>query len=66
MMQTKNILITGGAGFIGSHVRTLFIHNIRNNKSFPVYSKGENVRDWLYVEDHARAIDRVYHQGWQW
>jgi len=66
MMQTKNILINGGAGFIGSHVGTLFIHNIRNNKPLPVYSKGENVRDWLYVEDHARAIDRVYHQGWQW
>lgn len=41
----------------------LFIHNIRNNKPLPVYGKGENVRDWLYVEDHARAIDLIYHKG---
>jgi dTDP-glucose 4,6-dehydratase len=41
----------------------LFIHNIRNNKPLPVYGKGENVRDWLYVEDHAKAIDLVFHQG---
>ncbi len=41
----------------------LFIHNIRNNKPLPVYGKGENVRDWLYVEDHALAIDRVFHDG---
>lgn len=41
----------------------LFIHNIRNNKPLPVYGKGENVRDWLYVEDHARAIDLIFHQG---
>lgn len=41
----------------------LFINNIRNNKSLPVYGKGENVRDWLYVIDHARAIDMIYHQG---
>jgi dTDP-glucose 4,6-dehydratase len=41
----------------------LFIHNIRNNKSLPVYGKGENVRDWLYVEDHAKAIDLIYHKG---
>jgi dTDP-glucose 4,6-dehydratase len=41
----------------------LCIHNIRNNKPLPVYGKGENVRDWLYVEDHARAIDVVFHQG---
>lgn len=41
----------------------LFIHNIRNNKPLPVYGKGENVRDWLYVLDHARAIDVIYHQG---
>lgn len=63
MTQTKNILITGGANFIGSHVGPLFIHNIRNNKPLPVYGKRENVRDWLYEEDHARASDRVYHQG---
>ena len=41
----------------------LFINNIRNNKPLPVYGKGENVRDWLYVEDHARAIDLIYHKG---
>lgn len=41
----------------------LMIHNIKNNKPLPVYGKGENVRDWLYVVDHARAIDQIYHQG---
>ncbi len=41
----------------------LFINNIRNNKPLPVYGKGENVRDWLYVVDHARAIDDVFHKG---
>lgn len=41
----------------------LMINNIRNKKPLPVYGKGENVRDWLYVEDHARAIDTIYHQG---
>lgn len=41
----------------------LFINNIRNRKPLPVYGKGENVRDWLYVEDHARAIDLIFHQG---
>jgi dTDP-glucose 4,6-dehydratase len=41
----------------------LAINNIRNGKPIPVYSKGENVRDWLYVEDHARAIDLVFHKG---
>lgn len=41
----------------------LCIHNIKNNKPLPVYGTGANVRDWLYVEDHARAIDRVFHQG---
>lgn len=41
----------------------LFINNIRNKKPLPVYGKGENVRDWLYVIDHARAIDLVYHKG---
>lgn len=41
----------------------LCIHNIRNNKPLPVYGKGENIRDWLYVVDHARAIDVVFHQG---
>ena len=41
----------------------LFINNIRNGKPLPVYGKGENVRDWLYVEDHARAIDLIFHEG---
>lgn len=41
----------------------LFINNIRNKKPLPVYGKGENVRDWLYVVDHARAIDLVFHKG---
>lgn len=41
----------------------LFINNIRHNKPLPVYGKGENVRDWLYVVDHARAIDVIFHQG---
>ena len=41
----------------------LFINNIRHDKPLPVYGKGENVRDWLYVEDHARAIDLVFHRG---
>lgn len=43
----------------------LFINNIRHNKPLPVYGKGENVRDWLYVHDHARAIDLVFHKGKQ-
>jgi dTDP-glucose 4,6-dehydratase len=41
----------------------LFINNIRYNKALPVYGKGENIRDWLYVADHARAIDMVFHGG---
>ena len=41
----------------------LFINNIRHGKPLPVYGKGENVRDWLYVEDHARAIDLIFHKG---
>ncbi len=41
----------------------LFINNIRHNKPLPVYGKGENVRDWLYVIDHAAAIDVIYHNG---
>lgn len=41
----------------------LFINNIRTNKPLPVYGKGENVRDWLYVEDHAKAIDLIFHKG---
>ena len=41
----------------------LFINNIVNNKPLPVYGKGENIRDWLFVEDHARAIDLIFHRG---
>ena len=41
----------------------LFINNIRHRKPLPVYGKGENVRDWLYVVDHARAIDTIFHEG---
>ena len=41
----------------------LCIHNIINKKPLPIYGKGENVRDWLFVEDHVRAIDVIFHQG---
>ena len=41
----------------------LCIHNIINNKPLPIYGKGENIRDWLYVEDHVRAIDVIFHKG---
>ena len=41
----------------------LFINNIRHEKPLPVYGRGENVRDWLYVEAHARAIDTIFHRG---
>ena len=41
----------------------LFINNILNNKPLPIYGKGENVRDWLFVDDHARAIDIIFHKG---
>jgi dTDP-glucose 4,6-dehydratase len=41
----------------------LFINNIKNRQPLPVYGKGENVRDWLWVEDHARAIDAIFHDG---
>ena len=41
----------------------LFINNIRHRRPLPVYGRGQNVRDWLYVEDHARAIDVIFHRG---
>jgi dTDP-glucose 4,6-dehydratase len=41
----------------------LSINNIKNNKPIPIYGKGENIRDWLFVEDHASAIDLIFHQG---
>lgn len=41
----------------------LLINNIKNNKPLPIYGKGENIRDWLWVDDHARAIDTIFHKG---
>jgi dTDP-glucose 4,6-dehydratase len=41
----------------------LSIHNIKQNKAIPIYGKGENIRDWLWVEDHARAIDIIFHKA---
>jgi dTDP-glucose 4,6-dehydratase len=41
----------------------LIINNIKNKRPLPVYGKGENIRDWLWVEDHARAIDVIFHKG---
>ncbi len=62
------IVISNCSNNYGSHqypekLIPLFINNIINNKPLPVYGKGENVRDWLYVEDHARAIDVIFHKG---
>ncbi|MFN4286505.1 MAG: dTDP-glucose 4,6-dehydratase [Lacibacter sp.] len=62
------IVISNCSNNYGSHhfpekLIPLMIHNILQNKPLPVYGKGENVRDWLYVEDHARAIDIIYHRG---
>ena len=52
-----------GANQFPEKLIPLFIQNIRLKKPLPVYGKGENVRDWLYVVDHARAIDTVFHKG---
>ena len=41
----------------------LMINNIKTNKALPIYGKGDNIRDWLWVEDHARAIDTIFHEG---
>ena len=62
------VVISNCSNNYGSHhfpekLIPLMIHNIQNNKPLPVYGKGENVRDWLYVEDHARAIDVIFHKG---
>ena len=62
------IVISNCSNNYGSHqfpekLIPLFINNIRHNKPLPVYGKGENVRDWLWVDDHARAIDVIFHQG---
>ena len=62
------VVISNCSNNYGSHhfpekLIPLCIHNIKNNKPVPVYGKGENVRDWLWVNDHARAIDVIFHQG---
>jgi dTDP-glucose 4,6-dehydratase len=62
------VLISNCSNNYGSHhfpekLIPLMINNIKNNKPLPVYGKGENVRDWLWVEDHARAIDLIFHKG---
>jgi dTDP-glucose 4,6-dehydratase len=62
------VVISNCSNNYGSHhfpekLIPLMIHNIKNQKPLPVYGKGENIRDWLYVEDHARAIDMVFHKG---
>ncbi|HEY8918998.1 MAG TPA: dTDP-glucose 4,6-dehydratase [Chitinophaga sp.] len=62
------VIISNCSNNYGSHhfpekLIPLAIHNIKNNKPVPVYGKGENVRDWLWVDDHARAIDTIFHKG---
>ncbi len=62
------IVISNCSNNYGSHqfpekLIPLFINNIKNNKPLPVYGKGENIRDWLWVNDHARAIDVIFHEG---
>jgi dTDP-glucose 4,6-dehydratase len=52
-----------GANQFPEKLIPLCINNIKNNKPLPIYGKGENIRDWLWVEDHANAIDLVYHKG---
>lgn len=63
-----NAIISNCSNNYGSHhfpekLIPLSINNIKNNKSIPIYGKGENVRDWLWVEDHARAIDVIFHKA---
>jgi len=63
-----NTVISNCSNNYGSHhfpekLIPLAIHNIKNNKPVPVYGKGENIRDWLWVEDHARAIDVIFHRA---
>lgn len=63
-----NVVISNCSNNYGSHhfpekLIPLAINNIKNNKPVPVYGKGENVRDWLWVEDHARAIDLIFHKA---
>ena len=52
-----------GANQFPEKLIPLFIHNIKNNKALPVYGDGNYTRDWLYVEDHAKAIDLIFHKG---
>jgi len=52
-----------GANHFPEKLIPLSINNIKNNKPIPIYGKGENIRDWLYVIDHARAIDIIFHKG---
>lgn len=52
-----------GANQFPEKLIPLFIHNIKNNKPLPVYGAGDNVRDWLWVNDHAEAIDVIFHNG---
>jgi len=52
-----------GANQFPEKLIPLSINNIKNNKAIPIYGKGENIRDWLYVIDHARAIDTIFHNG---
>jgi len=63
-----SIKISNCSNNYGSHhfpekLIPLMIHNICNNKDLPVYGKGDNIRDWLWVEDHARAINEIFHHG---
>lgn len=63
-----NTVISNCSNNYGSHhfpekLIPLAIHNIQHNKPVPIYGKGENIRDWLFVEDHARAIDLIYHKA---
>jgi len=63
-----DVVISNCSNNYGSHhfpekLIPLAINNLKNNKPVPVYGKGENVRDWLWVEDHARAIDTIFHQA---
>ena len=66
--ETTPVIVTNCSNNYGPYqfpekLIPLFINNIRHRKPLPVYGKGENVRDWLFVEDHARAIDLIFHQG---
>ena len=62
------VVISNCSNNYGSHqypekLIPVCIYNIVDNKPLPIYGKGENIRDWLFVEDHARAIDTIFHQG---